>query len=363
MANGHSFASSFLKSPSHHIYRVFGLVTVFILLFSASLYAYHPATTIFNHAEQVPQELLQEVPQELPQQLPQQRRAYATFFSSRVENDTVDDPYFTATRVLTYQFLHHPSTRTQLDIPFLVLVPPHISDYKRQVLKSEGATVVPIELLLPRNNNTLSSSEKRWEDQFCKLRLFEMLQYDRILYLDTDMLLTKSLDGIWDEPAAQSVRTTGTNESLIQGDEAPLPSTYLFTGVSDTGPGHAFPPTEGNDINGGFWLIRPDLTLFNYYRSLMDIKGRFDTTFMEQSMLNYAHRRDGNMPWTAFPMGKWNANWPNEGDVKGGCASLHDKFWRADNKDWIDRTLVEMWWRMQGAMEGYWESKWLKTSG
>jgi alpha-N-acetylglucosamine transferase len=354
MIHSQSFVKSFLKNPSSHIYRIFGLAAVLLLLLSASLYAYHPSTTIFKHTEQLPQQTQQ------PQQ-PQQRRAYATFFSSRVENDTVDDPYFTATRVLTYQFLHHPSTRSQLDIPFLVLVPPHITEYKRQVLRAEGATVVPIELLVPKNN-TLNPSNTRWVDQFCKIRLFEMLQYDRILYLDTDMLLTKSLDGIWDEPAAQSVRTTGTNESFIRSDEAPLPSTYLFTGVSDTGINHAFPPKEGNDINGGFWLIRPDLTLYNYYLSLMEIEGRFDPTFMEQNMLSYAHRREGNMPWTAFPMGKWNANWPNSRDVDGGCASLHDKFWRADNQDWIDRRVVEMWWRMQGSMEGFWQNKWLKTS-
>ncbi|QDS73104.1 hypothetical protein FKW77_000723 [Venturia effusa] len=295
--------------------------------------------------------------------LPRQNRAYATFFSTRVENDTIQDDYFTAVRVLTYQMLHHPATRTKLDIPLLILVPPHVSEYKKQVLADEGATIVPVDLL-PPTNNSFSPADSRYQDQFCKIRLFEMREYDRILYMDTDMLLTKSMDGIWDEPTTQQVRETIDSSDLVMPDEAPLPSTYLFTGVSDTGGGnHPFPPIEGDDINGGFWMIRPDLTLFTYYRSLMDIPGRFDSAFMEQSMLTYAHRRDGPMPWTAFPMGKWNANWPNTADVAGGCASLHDKFWREDNAEWIDRKLVEMWWRMQGMMEGYWQRKWLKTGG
>jgi alpha-N-acetylglucosamine transferase len=326
-----------LRTPSHHLYRLSGCITALLLILFTFLYFYSPVPV-------------------RSRKVLHQKRAYATLFSTKSENDTMDDPYFTAVRVLTYQLLHHPSTRTKLDIPLLVLVPPHVSEFKRKVLTAEGAAVIPIDLLLPKNN-TFHPADKRWEDQFCKIRLFEMTEYDRILYIDTDMLLTKSLDGIWEEPVALRVQTTGSNQTSIHPDEAPLPSTYLFTGVSDSGLSHDFPPKEGDDINGGFWLMRPDITLFKYYYSLMGIAGRFESTFMEQSMLNYAHRRDGNMPWIAFPMGKWNVNWPNERDVEGGCASLHDKFWRADNKDWIDRRLVEMWWRMQGLMEGHWQNK------
>lgn len=342
------------QNASHSAYRSIGLAAVLFFLLSSFVYTFYydsrPAPTI----HQMDGEGM----------LPRQKRAYATFFSTRVENDTVQDDYFTAVRVLTYQILHHPETRTNLDIPLLILVPPHVSEYKKQVLAAEGATIVPVELLLP-TNNTFGPADIRYQDQFCKIRLFEMTDYDRILYMDTDMLLTKSMDGIWDEPSTQQIRTTiSNNATLIKSDEAPLPPSYLFTGVSDTGGGnHPFPPIEGSDINGGFWMIRPDHTLYTYYRSLMEIPGRFDSAFMEQAMLTYAHRRDGPMPWTAFPMGKWNANWPNAGDVKGRCASLHDKFWRGDNEGWIDRVVVEMWWRMQGMMEGYWQRKWLKTGG
>lgn len=336
------------RNTSQSAYRMISVAAILLLLLSSILYTFYYSSRpglIIHHPKG-------------DGIFPRQRRAYATFFSTRVENDTVQDDYFTAVRVLTYQILHHPETRTKLDIPLLISVPPHVSAYKRQILADEGATIVPVKLLLP-TNNTFSPADTRYRDQFCKIRLFEMTEYDRILYMDTDMLLTKSMDGIWDEPVAQQIRTSITSdETLIKLDEAPLPPTYLFAGVSDAGGGkHTFPPIAGSDINGGFWMIRPDTTLFNYYRSLMDIPNRFDSAFMEQAMLTYAHRKDGPMPWTAFPMGKWNANWPNKRDVEGGCASLHDKFWREDNIEWIDRVVVEMWWRMQGRMEGYWQKK------
>ncbi|KAF1814883.1 nucleotide-diphospho-sugar transferase [Eremomyces bilateralis CBS 781.70] len=283
--------------------------------------------------------------------------AYASFLSTRVTNESEYDPYFTASRVLAYQLLHHPVTKTRDNIPLLILVPPHVSEHKRKILASEGAQIVPVDLLLP-DTPWLSPATDRYDDQFTKLRLFGLEQYDRILYVDNDMLLTRCLDPIFDEPAVMEVQTTGADPASIESDEAPLPSTYLFTGVSDTGGGdHPFPPVEGDDINGGFFLLRPDRALLAYYKSVLNIPNRFPSVFMEQSMLTYAHRRDGNMPWRAFEMGKWNTNWPNEKDVEGGTATLHDKFWDSLNKDWIDRKPVEMWWRMQGQMEGFWQGK------
>ena len=101
--------------------------------------------------------------------------------------------------------------------------------------------------------------------------------------------------------------------------------------------------------------MRPDQRLFDYYVSLLGVeKGRFDTGFMEMGLLNYAHRRVGNMPWQPLTPGLWSSNWPGLSDVKHGTATLHDKFWDAGNKGWIDRELVEMWWRVQGMMEGFW---------
>lgn len=283
-----------------------------------------------------------------------QRLAYATFLSTRIEDESKPDPYFTAARVLAYQLLHHPVTRTQRNIPFLVLVPPHVSEAKRERLIKDGATIVPVDLLEAKDDWARPAAD-RWKDQFAKLRLFEQTDYDRILYMDGDMLLTKPLDGIWDEEVARPQKTLH-NKTNIHGDEAPLPAEYLLAGVSDTGGGHhPWPPRKGNDLNGGFFLLKPSIPLFEYYSSVMNIKDRFDPAFMEQSLLTYAHRRDGNMPWKAFPPGKWNANWPGMQDVKGGAASLHDKFWDSGNKGWIDREVVEMWWRMQGEMEGYWQ--------
>lgn len=286
--------------------------------------------------------------------------AYATFLSTRIENDTAveDDVYFTATRVLTYQLLYHPKTRTRQDIPFLIIVPPHVSEAKRKILSAEGATVIEVPLLNP-TNWTASPGEPRWIDQFTKLRLFELTQYDRILYMDTDMLLTKPLDSIFSENIVHTPQWTDNDTQSVQEREAPMPETYVLAGVTDNGgPGefHPAPFSEDAQMNGGFWCMQPSATLFAYYVTLLEL-GLFDSSNMEMGLLNYAHRYDGPMPWTSLPPGKWSNNWPMLRDAEElGSATLHDKFWSEGNKGWIDRELVEMWWRVQGQMEGYWLS-------
>lgn len=79
-------------------------------------------------------------------------------------------------------------------------------------------------------------------------------------------------------------------------------------------------------LNAGFFVIRPSKDLFAYYESLLRVDGKFDPTFPEQNLLNYAHRRDGPMPWA--PLGwRWNMNWPTMADFEGGARSFHAKYW------------------------------------
>jgi alpha-N-acetylglucosamine transferase len=280
----------------------------------------------------------------------QQKRAYATFLSSSADA-SIRDAYFDAVRVLVYQILHHPETRTSMDIPLLVLASPDVSQEKRQVLTAEGATVIPVEPLQPHQNGSRPPFSSGF-DRLSKLRLFEMTHYDRILYLSSDMLLTKPLDGIWDEAASQKVQCTRRNSSAVMVDEARLPSTYLFATIDDKS--DALPAEGDSTLNSAFWLLRPDTELFEYYRGMAH---RFDASFIDQGLLSYAHRSYGNMPPSTFTSHKWTTDWPRSKDFEGGCATLHDKFWRTDNAGRINRKLMEMWWAMQSSMEAFWSDQ------
>jgi alpha-N-acetylglucosamine transferase len=265
----------------------------------------------------------------------QSRVAFATFLSGDPKIAQKNDNYFRAARLLTYQLLHAPDTKSSADIPFIILVTKHVPLWKREQLQRDGATVIEAEDV--PLTWWIKTGVTRWKDQFTKLRLLQMTEYSRILFIDADTLLTKPLDGIFDEPNVRNPSQTLFEERgrQIRGDEALLPANYVFAARSDNqflgARGHTFPPGHTEIFTAGFWVAAPSEELYTYLMSVMSHWRRFDPHTMEQSLLNYAFRRSGAMPWTELDP-KWSATWPNMGDVEAGVASLHEKFWKTGPK-------------------------------
>ncbi|KAL2212072.1 glycosyltransferase family 8 protein [Sarocladium strictum] len=264
------------------------------------------------------------------------RVAFATFLSGSPKLANKNDNYFRAARLLTYQLLHAPETRSNASIPFIVLVTKDVPLWKREQLQHDGATIVEAEDV--PLTWWIKTGVTRWKDQFTKLRLLEMTEYSRILFIDADTLLTKPLDGIFNEPGVRNPSRTLFEERprQIRRDEAPLPANYVFAARSDNqflgARDHTYPPGHTEIFTAGFWVAAPSRELYEYFMSVMSHWRRFDPHTMEQSLLNYAFRRVGAMPWTELDP-KWSATWPNSGDVEAGVASLHEKFWKTGPKE------------------------------
>jgi alpha-N-acetylglucosamine transferase len=251
-----------------------------------------------------------------------EKRAYATFLSTNTSWDA-EDHYYTATRTMIYKMMKDPETRTRLDTDFLVIVNSNVDQKKIDRLKEDGAIVRFVEDIKVEWSKPGS---ERWVDQFTKLRLWEMTDWDRIMYIDSDMIILKNLDGLWLDPATMpqsTLRFTATDPS----DEAPSPHQYIMGGIDDQGGNHHTPPEPSNVFNGGFFVMKPSKQMFNKYMSILSIPDRFDTGAMEQNMLNYAHRANGPMPWQRLIPGAWNTNHPDLDDWNYGTATLHNKFW------------------------------------
>lgn len=288
---------------------------------------------------------------------PGSKVAFATFLAENTkrksDNERDDeDWYYVASRLLAYQLLHDPDTRTNRPIPFIVLVTSAVSESKRERLRKDGAIIVPAEdVTLPF---WVKTGVTRWKDQFTKLRLLELVEFERIAFIDADTLITRCLDGLFDDPTvAKASRTLfDSRKGEIKSDEAPLPEKYVFSTRPDNAlageRSHPFPPVEGNVFSAGFWVAAPSFELFDYYYSVMNHWRRFDPHTMEQSLMNYAHRMDGPMPWGRLDY-HWSATWPNQADVAGGVASLHEKFWTAGEK-----TTRQLWFDAKLKMEKYW---------
>lgn len=262
------------------------------------------------------------------------------------------NPYFTATRVLLYQTLHSPETRCNSSVDFIALVTSNVPEENRQQLRDEGAVVVEAQDIPLKW--WVKTGVTRWKDQFLKLRLFEMTQYDRLLFIDADTLIRGKIDDVFHELEVKTPAPT-LHHHQKKRDEAQLPNQYMFAARSDnqlTGErDHPFPPLNTNVFSAGFWVAAPSRELFDYLMSAMRHYGRFDPHTMEQSLLNYAFRRGGPMPWRELHY-KWSATWPSHRDLEGNVASLHEKFWNTGPEE-----LVDLWTSEKEKMEEFFLNK------
>jgi alpha-N-acetylglucosamine transferase len=175
------------------------------------------------------------------------------------------------------------------------------------------------------------------------LRLLGLTEYDKICFIDADQLIVAPLEDVFDDVASNITQTLDQPEQL-QDDEPPLPINYVFGSCPDTfSADHTIPPAEDDYLNAGFYVFQPSMAMFDYYTGLLRIENRFEGRFPEQDLFNYAHRRDGNMPWRSLDY-KWNTKWPTGRDFEAGVRSFHGKYFDSKKKHdpglrkiWIDR--------------------------
>jgi len=277
--------------------------------------------------------------------------AYVTLLAPNPKYDNVviaddEDEYFVAVRVLAYQLLHAPNTGTNTSIPFVILATPDVKESKLERLRKDGATVKVIEKL---SETWIKPGLDRWRDVLSKLRILELTEYEKVLCLDADMYITRRLDGIFTDPTTSPLET---KPELAKEDEGPLPKSYMLSAQTYMeGRVHAYPPPPGSDYFGvGFFLCAPSIAMFNYYLNLAKIEDRFNSNAPEQGLLNYAHRRDGPMPWTEVYY-QWTTTWPSMKEFKAGAASLHEKWW--DESIGLDKDLRRLWYEAKGQMVGW----------
>lgn len=266
-----------------------------------------------------------------------------------------EDHYLVGTRMLIYQTLYDPETRTKNNIPFVVLVAHDVPQHDRDILTKDGAIVIEVP---PIKIDWIKPGRDRWAQVMDKLHVFKLTQYEKVLLFDCDIVIVKPLDDIFEDPAATVLQNLGKQDK-IRDDESTQPSEYLMAGNS--GPSeieHPYPAPRGNRLNAGFVLLKPSIQMFDHYMSVASIEGRFPGGSPEQDLWNYVHRRDGNMPWKQVNP-DWTVNTPIYNDYAHGVASFHEKYWKCDRDTKLRDVLIRSRWKM----EGYFDARDLRMSG
>lgn len=156
------------------------------------------------------------------------RYAYATFLAGN-EKSEEDDVYLLGARLLAYQLVHDPKTKSNASIPFIVIVTKTVSAAKIERLQRDGVVVVVVDDLVA---NWVTQINPRFKDVMTKLRLWEFTQFERICLIDGDTVLMDNLDGVFDDPAVRMQQTLHKPEA-VKDDEAPLPSEYAFATTAE----------------------------------------------------------------------------------------------------------------------------------
>ncbi|KAJ9121356.1 hypothetical protein QFC24_004694 [Naganishia onofrii] len=79
--------------------------------------------------------------------------------------------------------------------PLVVMATPELSKDCRMVLQSAEIPVIDVDTIYPSpERHSLAESDHRFRDTWTKLRAFELVQYDRVILVDCDMLVFQNMD-------------------------------------------------------------------------------------------------------------------------------------------------------------------------
>jgi len=264
--------------------------------------------------------------------------------------DQSNDPYFISVRMLIYQLLHNKATRSDPPIPVIVLVTAVTPDSKRYQLEADGAFIVEAESLSNDINlQWLKPSRDRWIRALDRLHAFKLVQFDKILLLDADMVLVKRIDGVFNSPESDVMQSLGiiTPARIEESGATPTPTRYLLAANSGPYGNHTYPAARGTRFSPSFLLLSPSIDMYAHYLSVAKVADSFSPGAPDTNLLNHIHRSDGNMPWKQLDP-DWTVNSPTFSDYQHGIRSLHEKWWRVEHDLDLREIFLDIRWRMEG---------------
>jgi len=225
------------------------------------------------------------------------KNAYLIMLTS--EGDQID-LYYIYTSAVVYRLLHKEEIRTKrTDVDVVVMVTEDVADWKLRGFHNLGAVVKRVNKIKMDEN-----ANGRWANCYTKLNMFQMTEYETIIYLDADLYIKKNIDELFD--IANDVRNkTGRND--------------FFGAVTDGPISENFNNRERKGmLNAGLLVLTPEIDLYNDLMKLAPQKKLYDKQFMEQGLLSYYYSDDNNLfNRTRYHLdARYNAQWLDDEESK-----------------------------------------------
>ncbi|KAI9457740.1 nucleotide-diphospho-sugar transferase [Russula earlei] len=78
--------------------------------------------------------------------------------------------------------------------PLVLLVTPTLPQRTRDALSRRNVQFREIQPLQPEGGSILATHDERFADTWSKLRVFELIEFDRVVLMDSDMLVLRNMD-------------------------------------------------------------------------------------------------------------------------------------------------------------------------
>ncbi|ORX85838.1 nucleotide-diphospho-sugar transferase [Anaeromyces robustus] len=217
------------------------------------------------------------------------------------EGESVDN-YYMYTSAIVYRLLHKEEIRTKRnDVDVVVMVTEDVADWKLRGLHNLGAVIKRVHKI------TMDSAilkNKRWKNCYTKLQMFEMTEYETIVYLDADLFIKKNIDELFD--IANDVRNkTGRNDFFGAVTDGPIRDMYNHK-------------ENKGMLNAGIMILTPEVTVYNDLLELAPRSNLYNAMFMEQGLLSLYYTDDDNLfNRTRYHLDpRYNAQWLSDSNME-----------------------------------------------
>ncbi|KAJ7727852.1 nucleotide-diphospho-sugar transferase [Mycena maculata] len=230
--------------------------------------------------------------------------------------------------------------------PFVVMVTPELPQEGRDVLQIRGIHMREIQALHPEEGrHTLSTADARFHDTWTKA--FELTEFDRVVLLDSDMVVKKNMDDLMEMPllpgGIAAVHACACNPRKLPHYPADwIPENCAFTAVaSPTSPS----PTPSDNprayglLNSGLVVLEPSTELAKNLYHFLATDERIPTfIFPDQDLLAIFFREK----WTSLP---WYYN------ALRTLRNIHPLLWEDDVAKCVHYILSDKPWQVRESKE------------
>lgn len=189
--------------------------------------------------------------------------------------------------------LHHSLKQSNSQWPLVVMTTSAISAEDCQALQAEGCVIAPVEPIYPRADLDQHYASAQFGEVWTKLRAWQLTDYQRVVFLDADMLVLQNMDELFTldlgdnlMAACHACRCNPNQIASYPADWQPEQCHYTWQAR-----GEAAPASLDYYLNGGFLVLTPDRDVYDAMMARLAAKEDIaEWVFAEQDFLNEVFR-------------------------------------------------------------------------